>query len=201
MVRMVNEALATTVATSCPRRPLREMASGFTEQRISTADAEIFVSRGGSGPPLLLLHGFPETHAMWREIAPRLAERITVVAADLRGYGQRSCPPSDAAHAPYSKRVMAQDMATVMSELGFDQFSVAGHDRGGRVAFRLALDHPDRITRLAVLDIVPGADAWDRADARFALSFWPWAFLARPSPLPERLLERAPEAVLAAAVA
>jgi haloacetate dehalogenase len=200
MVRMVNEELATAVATSCPRWPLLGMATGFIEQRISTADAEIFVSRGGSGPPLLLLHGFPETHAMWREIAPRLAERFTVVAADLRGYGQSSCPPSDAAHAPYSKRVMAQDMATVMSELGFDQFSVAGHDRGGRVVYRLALDHPDRITRLAVLDIVPGADAWDRADARFALNFWPWTFLAQPSPLPERLLERAPEAVIDDAV-
>src|SRR3569623_2163477 len=181
--------------------PLQGMAIGFVERRISTGEAEIFARYGGNGPPLLLLHGFPEPHAMWREIAPRLADAFTVVAADLRGYGQSSCPPSDAAHAPYSIRVMAQDMATVMSELGFDQFSVAGHDRGGRVVYRLALDHPDRITRLAVLDIVPGADAWDRADARFALSFWPWAFLARPSPLPERLLERAPEAVLAAAVA
>src|SRR3569623_574161 len=176
--------------------PLQGMAIGFVERRISTGEAEIFARYGGNGPPLLLLHGFPETHTMWRGIAPRLDEAFTVVTADLRGDGQSSCPPSDSSHAPYSKRAMAQDMAAVMSELGFDQFSIVGHDRGGRVAYRLALDHPDRIVRLAVLDIVPGAAAWDRADARFALSFWPWTLLAQPSPLPERLLERAADAVI-----
>src|SRR3569623_719978 len=180
--------------------PLQGMAIGFVERRISTGEAEIFARYGGNGPPLLLLHGFPDTHATWRGIAPRLAEAFTVVTADLRGYGQSSCPPSSATHVPYSKRAMAQDMAAVMSELGFDKFSVVGHDRGGRVAYRLALDHPDRIVRLAVLDIVPGAEAWDRADARFALSFWPWTFLSQPSPLPERLLERAADAVIEDAV-
>jgi haloacetate dehalogenase len=172
------------------------MASDLVEHRLSTDGAEIFVRCGGSGPPLLLLHGFPETSLMWREIAPQLVDRFSVVAADLRGYGQSSCPASDPAHANGSKRAMARDMVSVMAQLGFDRFAVTGHDRGGRVAYRLALDHPDRIERLAVLDIVPGADAWDRADTRFALSFWPWTFLAQPWPLPERLLEACADAVI-----
>jgi haloacetate dehalogenase len=168
----------------------------FVEQRVNTGAAEIFLRRGCSGPPLLLLHGFPETHLMWRDVAPRLAARFTVIAPDLRGYGQSSCPPSDDAHAPYSKRAMAEDMIAAMAELGFDRFALAGHDRGGRVAYRLALDQPDRVARLALLDIVPGIEAWDRAESRFALSFWPWTFLAQPAPLPERFLEATPEAVI-----
>ena len=168
----------------------------FVEQRVNTGAAEIFLRRGGSGPPLLLLHGFPETHLMWRDVAPRLASRFTVIAPDLRGCGQSSCPPSDDAHAPYSKRAMAKDMIAVMAELGFDRFALAGHDRGGRVAYRLALDQPDRVDGLALLDIVPGIEAWDRADSRFALSFWPWTFLPQPAPLPERFLEGTSEAVI-----
>jgi len=163
---------------------------------IPTGEISIFARVGGDGPPLLLLHGFPQTHLMWRDIAPALADRFTVICADLRGYGRSGCPPSAPDHSPYSKRAMARDMIEAMAQLGFDRFSVAGHDRGGRVAYRLAVDHPDCVERLAVLDIVPGSAAWDRADARLALSFWPWSLLAQPEPLPERLIASAPEAVI-----
>lgn len=150
----------------------------------------------GTGPPLLLLHGFPQTHLMWRDVAPLLARRFTVVCADLRGYGQSGCPPSAPDHAPYSKRAMARDMALAMSRLGFERFRVAGHDRGGRVAFRMALDHPAHVERLAVLDLVPGLDAWDLADARLALAFWPWSLLAQAGSLPEDLLTSGAEAIV-----
>jgi haloacetate dehalogenase len=143
-----------------------------------------------------LLHGFPQTHLMWRRVAPRLARHFTVVCADLRGYGRSGCPASTSDHAPYAKRAMAQDMVSVMAQLGLARFSVAGHDRGGRVAYRLALDHPSRVARLAVLDILPTATVWDRADARFALAYWPWSLLAQPEPLPERILAAAPEAIV-----
>lgn len=163
---------------------------------IDTGEASICVRTAGSGPPLLLLHGFPETHLMWRDVAALLSPRFHVVCADLRGYGQSSCPPSDPEHAPYSKRAMARDMVAVMRALGHESFAVAGHDRGGRVAYRLALDHPDRVTRLAVLDIVPTASAWQRADADFALAFWPWVLLAQDAPLPETILTAAPGALV-----
>ncbi len=169
------------------------MFEGFDGGRIATAETTIHAVWAGSGPPLLLLHGFPQTHVMWRLVAPRLARRFTVVCADLRGYGASGCPPSMPDHAPYTKRAMARDMVTVMARLGFDRFAVAGHDRGGRVAYRLALDHPARVTRLAVLDILPTAVAWDLTDSRFALAYWPWSLLAQPEPLPERLLSAAPE--------
>ena len=172
----------------------------FKTADIQTGDTTIFVRSSGSGAPILLLHGFPQTHIMWRSVAPLLARDFTVVCADLRGYGQSGCPPSDRAHAPYGKRAMAQDMVTVMERLGFSRFSVAGHDRGGRVAYRMALDHPRSVDRLAVLDIVPTGTAWDRADARFALAFWPWSLLAQPEPLPERILTAAPEAIIDAAL-
>jgi haloacetate dehalogenase len=133
---------------------------------------------------------------MWRDIAPILAEDFWVICADLRGYGDSSCPASTPDHAPYSKRAMARDMVQVMEKLGFDRFGVAGHDRGGRVAYRMALDYPDTIEGVAVLDVVPTATAWDRADARLLLAFWPWALLAQPEPLPERLLAAAPEAII-----
>jgi haloacetate dehalogenase len=167
-----------------------------TTQRIDTGEASIFVRWDGAGPPLLLLHGFPQTHLMWRDVALRLARTFTVVCADLRGYGDSGCPPSTPDHAPYSKRAMAKDLVAVMKVLGFPVFSVAGHDRGARVAYRLALDHPDRVQRLAVLDIVSTADVWARADSRFAQSFWPWSLLAQPEPLPEQLLMAAPEAII-----
>ena len=128
---------------------------GFAGRVIETRQTGIFVSYAGSGLPLLLLHGFPQTHLMWRKVAAQLASNFTVVCADLRGYGRSGCPPSTPDHLPYSKRVMGDDMVDVMQQLGFEHFSVAGHDRGGRVAYRMALDHPEAITRLAVLDIVP----------------------------------------------
>src|SRR5205809_2458537 len=160
----------------------------FEAVELRAQETRIFLRRFGTGPAVLLLHGFPQTHLMWRSVAPLLARRFTVVCADLRGYGRSGCPASAADHAPYAKRAMASDMVSVMEKLGFPRFSVAGHDRGGRVAYRLALDHPKRIERLAVLDIVPTATVWERADARFALCFWRWSFLARPEPLPVRML-------------
>jgi len=173
---------------------------GFAGRVIETRTTSIFVayagSGAGSGPPLLLLHGFPQTHLMWRDVASQLASEFTVVCADLRGYGRSGCPQSSPDHLPYSKRVMSQDMVDVMKHLGFEHFSVAGHDRGGRVAYRMALDHPEVITRLAVLDIVPTETAWSRADSRLALSFWPWALLAQPEPLPEKILTAVPEAII-----
>jgi haloacetate dehalogenase len=167
-----------------------------TTSTIDTGEAAIFATVSGAGPPLLLLHGFPQTQLMWRDVAPQLARRFTVVCADLRGYGASSCPPSAPDHAPYTKRAMAQDMVEVMDALGFARFDVAGHDRGGRVAYRLALDHPERVERLAVLDVLPTEAVWERADARLALGFWPWSLLAQPAPLPESLLAAAPQAVV-----
>ena len=140
------------------------MFEGFTESTVQTSGASIRIRSGGHGPPLLLLHGFPQTGAMWHLVAPRLAEKFTVVVPDLRGYGASSKPPTDAAHSTYSKRAMALDQVEVMSQLGFNQFRVAGHDRGGRCAYRLALDHPERIVKVAVLDIVPTGEAFRRAD-------------------------------------
>jgi haloacetate dehalogenase len=172
------------------------MLDGFEAATVQTGETEIFLRCGGSGPPVLLLHGFPQTHLMWRGVAPLLAREFTVVCADLRGYGRSGCPASDPDHAPYARRALARDMVAVMERLGFPRFAVAGHDRGGRVAHRLALDHPDRIERLAVLDVIPTAEAWARAEARFALAFWPWSLLAQPAPLPERLLAAAPGAVV-----
>jgi haloacetate dehalogenase len=170
--------------------------SGLEKLRVDTGEAVISVSRGGTGPGVLLLHGFPQTQLMWRDIAPRLAQRFTVVCADLRGYGDSSTPPSSADHAPYSKRAMARDMISVMAQLGFEHFFLAGHDRGGRVAYRTALDYPARVDALAVLDVLPVDVVWDRADARLALGFWPWSLLAQPEPLPERLIGAAPDAVI-----
>jgi haloacetate dehalogenase len=176
------------------------MMDDFETAEIQMGEASIFVRWSGSGSPILLLHGFPQTHLMWRSIAPLLARNFTVVCADLRGYGRSGCPASTPDHAPYAKRAMAQDMVIVMERLGFPRFSVAGHDRGGRVAYRMALDHPSRVDRLAVLDILPTGTVWDRADARFALAFWPWSLLAQPEPLPERILAAAPEAIVDAAL-
>ena len=172
------------------------MMTNFQEAYIPTGETTIYVRWSGAGPPVLLLHGFPQTHLMWRDVAPMLSSSFTVVCADLRGYGRSGCPTSSADHSPYSKRVMARDMVAVMEHLGFRKFSVAGHDRGGRVAYRLSLDHPERVDRAVVLDIVPTEEAWARADAQFALGYWPWILLAQPQPLPERLIEAAPEAIV-----
>jgi haloacetate dehalogenase len=172
------------------------MFDGFSTLTIETNETRIYARTAGSGPPLLLLHGFPQTHLMWRDVAPTLARAFTVVCADLRGYGSSGCPASTADHAPYSKRTMAVDMIGVMGELGFQTFAVAGHDRGGRVAYRLALDHPQKVTRIAVLDVLPTEVAWTHADARFAVGYWPWSLLAQPSPLPERILSAAADAIV-----
>jgi len=172
----------------------------FDTFEIETKETRIFARRGGAGPGLLLLHGFPQTHLMWRHIAPALAQSFTVVCADLRGCGRSGCPPSRPDHAAYAKCAMARDLVAMMSQLGFERFSIAGHDRGGRVTYRLAPDHPDRMQRLAVLDVVTTADSWERADARFAQSFWPWSLLAQPEPMPEQLIAAAPDAVVDAAL-
>jgi haloacetate dehalogenase len=166
----------------------------FTLERIETEEVVLRVRHGGSGPPLLLLHGHPQTHVMWHLVAPRLAEQFTVIAPDLRGYGESSKPATTADHEPYSKRAMARDAVALMRRLGFERFSVAGHDRGARVAYRLALDHPERVERIAVLDVIPTGETWSRADRRFMLAWWHWAFLAQPAPLPETLIAADPEA-------
>jgi haloacetate dehalogenase len=165
---------------------------GFAEFDMETSGATIHGRRGGSGPPVLLLHGIPETHLMWHRVAPRLAEQYTVVATDLRGYGDSGKPPSTADHEPYSMRATARDQIEVMQKLGYDQFRLVGHDRGARCAYRLALDAPDAVTRLAVMDVVPTGDAYRRADMKFSLEFWVWSFLAAPEPVPEQFIAAAP---------
>jgi haloacetate dehalogenase len=176
------------------------MFEGFRDRQIATDHGTIHARIGGSGPPLLLLHSFPQTHVMWRHVAPLLARDFTAVCADLRGYGESACVSAGEDHEAYSKRAMADELVSVMRQLGFDRFAVAGHDRGGRVAYRMALDHPALVISLAVLDIIPNAEAWELADSRLALAFWPWSLLAQPAPLPERLIAGAPEAVIEDAV-
>ena len=172
--------------------------SNFESRTVATSTGEVFLHRGPlTGPALLLLHGFPETALMWREMARHLSADFTVVAADLPGYGQSACPAHTLAnHASMSKRSMAVTLTEVMRRLGHERFAVAGHDRGGRVAFRAALDHPGVVSAIAVLDIVPTLQVWDRADARLTLCFWPFSLLAQAEPLPERLILAAPDAVI-----
>jgi haloacetate dehalogenase len=164
------------------------MFEGFTLTAMDANGVAIRVRHGGQGPGLLLLHGNPQTHVMWHKIAPRLAQDFTVVCADLRGYGDSGKPPTTPDHAPYSKRAMALDQIEVMRQLGFARFRVAGHDRGGRCAYRMALDHPEKVEKLAVLDIIPTAEAFRRADKAFGLGYWHWFFLAQPAPAPENLI-------------
>ena len=170
------------------------MFEGFEELRIDTSGARIGLRRKGSGPGLLLLHGYPQTHAMWHHLAPRLAERYTVVCADLRGYGDSSKPQTAPDHVPYSKRAMAQDQVEVMQALGFERFAVVGHDRGGRCAYRMALDHPQRVAALSVLDILPTSEHFERTDKTFALFYFHWFFLAQPFDMPEKLIAADPDA-------
>jgi haloacetate dehalogenase len=171
---------------------LADLYPGFAERRIDTAAGQIFLRTGGSGPPLLLLHGYPQTHVCWHRMAPELARHCTLVIPDLRGYGASSAPRGDAEHATYSKRAMAQDCLAVMRALGHERFMVAGHDRGGRVAYRLALDHPEAVRALIPIDIIPTAEQWRRMDASRALKTYHWAFLAQPHPMPETLIAGAP---------
>jgi haloacetate dehalogenase len=170
------------------------MFDGFTARDLPTERGTIHAMVGGEGPPLLLLHGYPQTHLMWHASAPLLAEHFTVVAADLSGYGGSFRPTPAGDHVPHSKRALALDQVQAMASLGHERFAVAGHDRGGRVAYRMALDHADRVTALAVLDIVPTAEVWARADDKLALGYWHWGFLAQPAPLPERLIAGDPDA-------
>jgi haloacetate dehalogenase len=164
------------------------MLPGFEPRRIEAGEVTINASIAGSGAPLLLLHGYPQTHVMWHRVAPQLAERFTVVAADLRGYGDSSKPTGAADHSSYSKRTMAADMVAAMAALGHERFSVAGHDRGGRVAYRMALDHPAVVERLALLDIVPTKTVYDRLDRHVATAYFHWLMLIQPAPLPETLI-------------
>lgn len=167
---------------------------GFRTRRIATSGADINVLTAGSGPPLLLLHGFPETHVSWHRIAPRLAERFTVVAPDLRGYGDSSKPADGENHGNYSKRAMALDQVEVMRALGFDRFAAVGHDRGARVAWRLAVEHPERVNKVAVLDIVP--DHYSTVTREFATAYFHWFFLIQPAPFPEQVIGANPEVFL-----
>lgn len=160
---------------------------GFEARWFEVGDVVIHGVVGGSGPPLLLLHGYPQTHTIWHNVAARLAKHFTIVATDLRGYGGSSKPEGLPDHSNYSKRVMAEDQVQVMNSLGFDRFRVAGHDRGGRVAHRMALDHSARITQWAVLDIVPTRTMYLRIDRVFAEAYYHWFFLIQPAPFPERL--------------
>lgn len=173
---------------------------GFELSQIAVPDSagevKLRVRHGGSGPPLLLLHGYPETHMMWAKVAEGLADSFTVVCPDLRGYGGSTKPPSASDNETSSKRAMARDAVNLMAELGFDRFAVAGHDRGGRVAYRLALDHPAAVSRVSILDIIPTGEVWARADRRFAMGYWHWSFLAQAHPFPETLIGANPEAFL-----
>jgi len=166
---------------------------GFETDDVDTGEAVIHLRRGGAGPPVLLLHGYPQTHVMWHLVAPVLARDFTVVAPDVRGYGDSSKPPTTPDHEPYSKRACARDQVAVMGRLGFERFAVVGHDRGARCAYRMALDHPERVERVAVLDVIPTAEMYRRTDMRMALGAWHWFFLPQPYDLPERLLAADPE--------
>jgi haloacetate dehalogenase len=168
------------------------MFEGFAQRDVATGETTIRVRIGGDGPPLLLLHGYPQSHVMWHRVAPVLAEHHTVVCADLRGYGDSGKPPSDAAHAAYSKRSSARDMVEVMEALGFVRFMLAGHDRGGRVGHRLALDHASRLERLAVLDIVPTRTIFRATNQQIATDYYHWFFLSQRYDLPEHMISGDP---------
>jgi len=167
----------------------------FEASQVEVSGNTIFVRRYGRGPAVLLVHGFPRTSLMWRFLAPKLAENHTVICADLRAYGRSGIPVSTEDHLPYSKRAMAKELVEVMAKLGFPTFTLIGHDRGGRVSYRMALDHPKNVDRLAVFDVIPIFEAWNRSDAQFARTYWPWILLSQKNPLPESYLLGAPEAV------
>lgn len=164
------------------------MLDQFHKATAQLGDISIRYAMAGSGPALLLLHGYPQTHVMWHKIAPALAERFTVVASDMRAYGDSSKPQTDAHHSPYSKRAMGKDQVQLMKQLGFEEFLLAGHDRGGRVGHRMALDHPDAIQKLAVLDIAPTYTMYKTTDMEFAKAYYHWFFLIQPHDLPERMI-------------
>jgi haloacetate dehalogenase len=174
-----------------------DLFPGFHRHRITTDEGvQIHAVTGGSGPPLLLLHGHPQTHAIWHKVAPAMAERFTLVLADLRGYGDSSKPPGEADHANYSKRVMGRDLLRLMRALGHPSFAIMAHDRGARVAHRLAVDHGEAVTRLVLLDVAPTLAMYEQTTQAFARAYWHWFFLIQPAPLPERLIEADPAAYL-----
>jgi haloacetate dehalogenase len=172
------------------------LLAGFSEAHHAVGDAEYHVATKGEGPPVLLLHGFPETHVCWHRVAPRLATDHAVVAPDLRGYGASRAPAAGPHGEGFTKREMAAELVELMSALGHERFAVVGHDRGARVAYRLALDHPERVTRVAVLNTVPTVEQFERMGAGASLGFWTWFLLAQPAPFAERLLAADPSAVL-----
>lgn len=172
------------------------MFRNFVSKTCSLPDADIFYRIGGQGPPLLLLHGHPQTHMIWHKVADELGQHFTLIAADLRGYGDSSRPTTDENHLPYSKRVMAEDLVGLMTSLGHEQFGVLAHDRGARVAHRMAVDHAGRISRMMLLDIAPTLAMYENTNEFFARAYWHWFFLIRPKPLPERLIEADPDGYL-----
>ena len=171
------------------------MFEGFVEERVSVDEGEIFIRRGGvpDGPPVLLLHGYPQTSAMWHGVAPLLARKFQVICADLRGYGSSHKPASDAKHSPYAKRAMAADMAWLMQKLGIDRFHIGAHDRGARVAHRLAMDMPERVQSMVLLDIAPTQEMYVGTNRDFATAYWHWFFLIQPAPMPENMIGHDPE--------
>jgi haloacetate dehalogenase len=169
---------------------------GSEEHRADINGVEIFARISGKGPPLLLIHGFPQTHSMWHPLAPALTQRFTCIMPDLRGYGFSACPANDPANRAYSKRIMALDLVSLMGQIGHRRFAIVGHDRGARVAYRMALDYPDKISCAAVLDIVPTYEMWHNFTMTLAMKTYHWLFLAQPSPLPEMLIEPAPVSYL-----
>ena len=171
---------------------LADLFPGFASHWIDTSIGKMFARAGGSGPPLLLLHGYTQTNVMWHRVAPELAQRFTLVIPDLPGYGWSVVPEADKDHAPYDKRSMAKVMVELMEKRGHVRFRLAGHDRGGRVAYRLALDHPGSVERMSTLDIVTTYDMWMGMDRNMAMKVWHWPFLAQPAPLPEMLIEKTP---------
>ena len=168
------------------------MFEGFATFTLDIDGVAIHGVTGGSGPPLLLLHGYPQTHVMWHKVAPALAKTFTLVIPDLRGYGASAKPATDAQHAPYSKRAMAGDMAGLMAQLGHDRFAVLAHDRGARVAHRLALDHPTAVQAMILLDIAPTREMYANTDAEFATAYWHWFWLIQPAPFPETQINADP---------
>ena len=171
---------------------LADLFPGYESHWIDTAIGRLFARSGGEGPPLLLLHGYAQSNVMWHKVAPLLAQKFKLIIPDLPGYGWSEAPRSGKGHSPYDKRSMARGMIELMEKLGYARFYLAGHDRGGRVSYRLALDNPGRLIKLAVLDIIPTYEMWARMDHTFAMRVWHWIFLAKKYPMPEMLIEKAP---------
>lgn len=180
--------VANVVANASDRMTPTRFGPDFEARQVDTGDAIIHLVHGGAGPPLLLLHGYPQTHVMWHAVAPRLARHFHVICPDLRGYGHSSKPPGGDDHAAYAKRAMARDMVAVMDAFGYAEFDVAGHDRGARVTHRMALDYPDRVRRACAMDIAPTLHMFRHTDQQFATGYYHWFFLIQPDGLPETMI-------------